>query len=179
MSSTTTRKHALEYAQRGWGVLPIATGTKEPNTKVLRATYGSSAWGPLRDRRASTAEINAWFDVDPATSIGIITGAVSGGLVVADYDSTTAPAIATPTVATSRGRHLYLPRDDHSPDAEVRQWRTERRGRLRRCAAFRPSARRRVQLDHVAQGSAARTARCGLGRAHAEQSERDQEHHPK
>jgi hypothetical protein len=114
-----TRSPALEaahtYHDRGWALVPIRPWTKEPHTDVLRAVYGDASWGSLAQRRASVAEIEAWFAADPNAGIGVITGPVSDGLVVIDFDRRPSglrlpetPLLWTPRSAGSRrGLHVY------------------------------------------------------------------------
>ena len=66
---------ALAYARRGWSVVPIAAGAKQPLVR----------WLPYQDRAAGEAEIREWFGRWPKANVGIVTGAVSG-LVVLDVD---------------------------------------------------------------------------------------------
>lgn len=63
---------ALDYAERGWRVLPLRAGAKVPAT-----ARGS------RDASADLRRVAAWWDAEPERGIGIATG---GGLVVLDVD---------------------------------------------------------------------------------------------
>jgi hypothetical protein len=110
MSATATRlQEASEYLDRGWAVLPLRPASKEPHHEVLREVHGTTKWKPLAERRASRPEIQAWFDRDPATQVGVILGQPSGGLVVVDQDKPVSGLKHPPgpTVQTGRGRHLY------------------------------------------------------------------------
>src|SRR5262249_40440876 len=83
---------------------------KVPNFRLLKATRGAAEWTSLRSRPAGREEIAAWFELDPDTNLGIVTGAASEGTVVVDVDreipaDVTLPATAS--VRTSRDRHLY------------------------------------------------------------------------
>jgi hypothetical protein len=69
------RLAAIAYADRGWSVIPIEPRGKRPLVP----------WLEFQQRRASAAEIDAWFDRWPAANIAIVTGRVSG-LVVLDLD---------------------------------------------------------------------------------------------
>jgi len=105
---------ALEHYERGLALLPLRPKGKEPNFAVLTEVHGSQEWRPLAARRASPAEIRHWHEVDPETNLGVILGGPSGGLVVIDVDREPMGVAwpATPTVRTSRGRHVYVRSDE-------------------------------------------------------------------
>lgn len=97
--------HALEYARRGWSVIPVGRD-KKPLVK----------WEPYQDVPASEESITEWWTKWPDANLGIITGAVSG-IVVVDIDSAEGEksileyipnSILCPMVSTPRGRHLYF-----------------------------------------------------------------------
>lgn len=107
---------ALEYAARGWCVIPLQRD-KKPALKQ---------WKPYQQRRPTEAELRAWFSEGKGTignvvGVGIVCGFVSGGLVVRDFDTMEGytvwarafPDLAgtLPTVETGRGRHVYLQGD--------------------------------------------------------------------
>ena len=98
---------ALCYAQRGWSIIPIvSTGKKKkPDLKT---------WSPYQNQRAEEKTIRAWFEANPQRNIGIVTGHISG-LVVLDVDGEQGRASvrgftlpATPTVQTGKGFHYYF-----------------------------------------------------------------------
>lgn len=105
------RAAALAYAARGWSVLPIEPGGKRPLV----------AWTELQQRAATAEEIEAWFRRWPDANVGIVTGRVSG-LVVVDVDPRHGGAESLaqaqrehgpllPTVEAETGgggRHLYF-----------------------------------------------------------------------
>ncbi len=68
-------KAALDYLERGWAVIPVQRGAKRPLV----------AWEPYQHRLPTSAEVEAWFAEWPEANIGLVTGAVSG-LVVLDID---------------------------------------------------------------------------------------------
>ena len=74
-SGDDIRAAALAYAERGWSTIPIEPRGKRPLVP----------WLEFQQRLANAAEIGAWFDRWPAASIAIVTGRVSG-LVVLDLD---------------------------------------------------------------------------------------------
>lgn len=66
---------ALAYRRLGWSVIPLQPGEKVPKL----------VWQAFQDRRAEDDEIRAWFRRWPGINLGIVTGPVSG-LVVLDVD---------------------------------------------------------------------------------------------
>lgn len=111
------RAAAQAYAARGWSVIPIEPRAKRPLV----------AWAEFQQRHATRDEIDAWFRHWPHANIGIVTGHVSG-LVVIDLDARhggfeSLAALETefgrlPDTVTAltggRGRHLYY---DHPREA--------------------------------------------------------------
>ncbi|QDU41719.1 hypothetical protein Mal52_01720 [Symmachiella dynata] len=99
---------ALLYADMGLSVFPLPRGSKVP-LKGFR-------WTDYRERQADRHELQEWFG-SGERNIGIITGDVSGGLAVRDFDEREAyhqwreshrmEAETLPTVKTARGFHVY------------------------------------------------------------------------
>jgi hypothetical protein len=95
----------------GWSAIPLRAGEKIPKL----------AWQEFQDRRAEEDEIRAWFKRWPRANLGIVTGPVSG-LVVLDIDprhgggeslerwaKRHGALPATPEAETGGGgRHLYF-----------------------------------------------------------------------
>ncbi len=67
---------ALAYARRGWSVIPLQHGEKRPLVR----------WMPYQRQAAAEPEIRDWFHRWPDANVGIVTGIVSG-LVVLDIDA--------------------------------------------------------------------------------------------
>jgi len=67
---------ALAYAAQGFSVIPIQAREKKPLI----------AWDQFQTRRATVDEIRAWWTKWPDVNLGIVTGAISG-LIVIDLDS--------------------------------------------------------------------------------------------
>lgn len=102
---------ASDYLKRGWSVIPLRPGTKLPAIR----------WELYQQRCAGAEELNRWFARWPSINIGIVTGRISG-LVVLDldrrhggFDSLAAlerlhgPLPETVEVETGGGgRHLYF-----------------------------------------------------------------------
>lgn len=109
--SSACCRAAIRYAARGWSVVPVEPGGKRPIVP----------WLELQRRRASSREIEDWFAQRPDANVGIVTGAVSG-LVVLDVDAgrgggesvevwtrSNGPLPATVEALTGGGgRHLYF-----------------------------------------------------------------------
>ena len=75
-SPLSARDAALGYLSRGWSVIPIEPRGKRPLT----------AWLEFESRCASPREVEGWFTRWPQANVGIVTGRVSG-LVVIDVDA--------------------------------------------------------------------------------------------
>lgn len=71
----TVQEAALEYLRRGWSVIPVLAGEKRPAVR----------WLEFQHRRPEEAELMEWFRRWPNVNVGIVTGMVSG-LVVLDVD---------------------------------------------------------------------------------------------
>ena len=69
------RDAALSYLALGWSVIPLLPGEKRP----------LAAWIEFQQRLATRDEVAAWFRDCPSANIAIVTGTVSG-IVVLDVD---------------------------------------------------------------------------------------------
>ena len=110
-SGTAIRQAALDYVARGWSAVVLRPRDKFPRIR----------WEPYQYRVADPAEVERWFDRWPDSNIGIVTGQVSG-LVVVDVDPRhgsedsiaawdSAGRILPETVEAATGgggRHLYF-----------------------------------------------------------------------
>ena len=98
----TIQETAIAYAKYGFSVIPADPNTKRPLV----------SWKDFQSRRATAEEIQSWWKTWPQANVGIITGAISG-IVVVDIDSTDIAVTQglelplTPTVRTSKGWHYY------------------------------------------------------------------------
>ena len=102
---------ALRYRSRGWSVIPVIGGSKRPAVR----------WLAFQEAPAGAAAIRDWFGRWPDANLAIVTGAVSG-LVVIDVDpahggedgldALTREHTALPATVEARtgggGRHLYF-----------------------------------------------------------------------
>lgn len=98
-------KAALFYVRQGWSVIPLTPGDKRPLLP---------SWQEFQSRRATEKEVSEWWRKYPNANIGLVTGAVSGFMVL-DLDTVLALEFAkdqgipqTPAVATGKGYHVYL-----------------------------------------------------------------------
>jgi Bifunctional DNA primase/polymerase, N-terminal len=87
---------ALAYLKRGWSVIPIEARGKRPIVH----------WLEFQTERPSAATVGTWFDEHPNANIAIVTGALSG-LVVLDVD---AGADGARSLLELERRHAPLPR---------------------------------------------------------------------
>ena len=93
----------LQLQGRGWSVMPIS-----------RRKIPLVPWRALQSRRAGVRRVREWWRRFDAPNAGIVTGRVSG-LVVVDCDDEDALRVVrelgvgeTFTVRTARGWHLYF-----------------------------------------------------------------------
>ena len=99
----TKMEAALEYLERGWAVIPIK-GDKRPAIK----------WADFQQRHPTEEEVVDWWTKWPDYDIAVITGEISG-IVVVDCDNEDAVDAAQEAgmqspirVKTKRGLHLYF-----------------------------------------------------------------------
>jgi len=98
----SNRGQALDYAERGWAVLPLLPRKKDPHFDLAQRAYLSAT--------TDSKLINFWFDYDQNINIGI--ACYQSGLVVFDIDCRNGGKLLpifqpTYTVETSDGLHLY------------------------------------------------------------------------
>jgi len=70
------REAALEYAERGWAVLPLLPRKKDPHFDLVQRAYLSAT--------TKSELINFWFDYNQDINIGI--ACYQSGIVVFDID---------------------------------------------------------------------------------------------
>lgn len=106
MITIDTRQQALDYAAKGWAVMPLKANKKDPHFDLIKGAYlGASTDSSL---------INFWFDIDPKANLGI--ACITSGLVVFDIDYRNGGELLkefpeTYTVKTGDGLHLYYKAD--------------------------------------------------------------------
>lgn len=96
---------ALSYASRGWSVIPLRPRDKRPTL---------SSWSDYQSRQAKEGEIRKWWDRWPDANIGLVTGTVSG-LIVLDLDGPESVDFVkqqgvphTVVASTGKGWHVYF-----------------------------------------------------------------------
>jgi hypothetical protein len=98
---------ALALSQLGWSLVPLRSRSKEP---LIR-------WKPLQKRKLSEREIVELFEQNPDANLGVVTGSISG-LLVLDADASEIVkrwgTPETPIAETSRGRHYYYQLPDRA-----------------------------------------------------------------
>ena len=100
--ATNSRQAALEYADRGWAVMPLLPNKKDPHFDLCQRAYLSAT----TDQKL----INFWFNYDNNINIGI--AGYQSGLVVFDIDYRNGGELLpefepTYTVQTGDGLHFY------------------------------------------------------------------------
>ena len=89
------KQAALKYLEHGFSIIPIANNQKAPPKGF--------GWKPYQSRLATPSEVDAWFARWPNMNLGLVTGTISG-VVVVDFDHGTTPEGFPPTV-TARTAH--------------------------------------------------------------------------
>jgi hypothetical protein len=108
MSDNKVLATAKNLVAQGISVYPAWPRSKEP----------VKSWTPYKKRLPIGEELVAWFKPWPDNNLAVISGGVSGNLIVLDIDGGCAASdldhfcnkygINSWTVATSRGYHIYL-----------------------------------------------------------------------
>lgn len=107
-SPSDCHRAALQYRDRGWSVIPIMGDGDRKRSK--------GTWKEFQDRIASREEVDSWWADDPEAGVGIVTGAISG-LVVIDIDGPEGEAAIGKLIGPTRtlsartgggGRHLFF-----------------------------------------------------------------------
>ena len=75
MAESKTGTAALDYLERGWSVIPAVEKAKRP----------AVPWRRYQSQRVSEKTLRSWFGRSPGYNVSIVTGALSG-LVVLDVD---------------------------------------------------------------------------------------------
>lgn len=101
-----TLEIALDYLKGGFSIIPLQPQGKKP---II------AAWQPFMIKRATPELVTFWFSKWPTANIGVLTGAISG-VIVLDIDGPDGEHFAdkmggiphTPTSTTGRGRHIWF-----------------------------------------------------------------------
>lgn len=116
---------ALAYRAAGFSVIPLGRD-KRPFWSRLPQVVDKrqpgrwrGVWQPYRQRAADEAQLHVWFG-DGRANIGLVAGAVSGGLLALDFDHEAKRVFSLwqervgelvlrlPVVVTRKGFHVYL-----------------------------------------------------------------------
>ena len=122
---TSPLKAALRYEALGLAALPMhqvtegrcSCGCAAPECSS-RGKHPRVNWTKHQSKRPSPEQLTKWWKQWPRANVGIVTGAISG-LFVVDIDGEAGwealagtgidlRSMRTPTVITSRGKHLYF-----------------------------------------------------------------------
>jgi hypothetical protein len=114
-----TSRYAQNYLNAGLSVIPITYKGKRPITK----------WEQYQTSQPAMIEVLRWFK--PRRNLAIVGGAVSGGLLIIDFDHDAdrifpewkrkvgQVADRLPVVKTAKGYHVYLRCDDPGPNQKI------------------------------------------------------------
>ena len=101
---------ALDYAERGWSIVPV----KFENGRKR----GAVRWKTYQTLQPSRKLLEKWFSDGKYPALAVVLGAVSGHLACRDFDEVSSyenwaqnfPNLVNslPTVRTGRGYHVYL-----------------------------------------------------------------------
>jgi len=108
---SAAQQAALDYLDRGWSVVAVRAREKHPLI----------AWQVYQQRHATADDVRAWFARWPNANVGVVTGVVSG-LVVMDVDPRHGgndslaelerehgpPPSTVEAISGGGGRHLYF-----------------------------------------------------------------------
>lgn len=108
---------ALDYAARGWSIVPIRPQRKRDGS-WSKKTPPRFRWKRWQTERATPDLLRAWFADGNMPALAVLMGKVSGGLACRDFDVPEAytrwaaahPDLCAvlPTVRTPRGWHVYF-----------------------------------------------------------------------
>lgn len=101
----------FEYLNRGFSVIPLKGAYGKDSADAKRPLI---PWAEFQQRRPTEKEIQDWIRLYPDCGVGIVTGTISG-IVVLDIDSEDAlrwaeqqGLLETATVKTRKGIHVYF-----------------------------------------------------------------------
>jgi P4 family phage/plasmid primase-like protien len=83
---TAPVEYALEYARAGLSVIPVGTDKRPIGSLLPRDIQGKPSWAPYQSKIADETTIRRWWS--SRNNIAVVTGQVSGGLSVIDFDDT-------------------------------------------------------------------------------------------
>jgi len=107
---------ALSYVRHGWSVIPLQPRGKRPHFPLLPIKLDDTGhpkrtWEPYQARLPTEDEVTGWWELCPHANIGIVTGAVSG-IIVLDLDGAEVAQHreipTTPISLTGNGIHIFF-----------------------------------------------------------------------
>lgn len=112
MTNEILKNAALQYLSRGISIIPVGTD-KIPLIK----------WQEFQERRATSEEVEKWWQQFPDAQIGIVTGKISG-LIVVDVEAGGKTDWLPPTTIAKSGgggRHFYYSYVEFQNKARIRE----------------------------------------------------------
>lgn len=98
-------KTCIGYRKKGWNVVPLYNYSKAPSgIEYFHEEFGwLPGWAVFQERMATDTEVAHWFSKNDVTGLGLITGKISG-IVVVDEDSYKADGMKFDFVSPLRAR---------------------------------------------------------------------------
>ena len=118
---------ALSYVRHGWSVIPLQPRGKRPHFPLLPIKLDDTGhpkrtWDPYQARLPTEDEVITWWELCPDANIGIVTGEISG-IVVLDLDGLEVAQHreipTTPISLTGNGMHIFF----RHPSGQVHSFR--------------------------------------------------------
>lgn len=122
----STLNHALAYLKLGFSIFPLEFKSKRPHFGKLPLMNGEPSWDIFGRQKPTEEQVYKWFGGDDPCNIAVVQGAVSGNLVVMDFDEEPVGiplaeymmgetlenlGAKTIVVKTKKGAHVYLRTD--------------------------------------------------------------------
>lgn len=114
---------AREYVKQGFSVIPTNPKTKRPFFEklptMLKDSREIAVWHPFQENIASEHILEGWF-ADGQANVSIVTGKISGNLIVFDFDHQSKEVFPKwmkqvgplssklPIARTGKGKHVYV-----------------------------------------------------------------------
>lgn len=113
MNTNGTLESALNYLKRGWSVIPVQLMFENGREKASKKPL--IRWRDYSKRLPTEDEVRSWWSTYPNAGVGIVTGSVSGVIVVdldIGYSEANLASLDIPKTLTintpTGGKHFYL-----------------------------------------------------------------------